>query len=69
MGAIEDDKSIANTVAELKDINTTIKNKTRSKDGEKLTAGEKLASDASWDDLYKNTIDKNKFWEKYFAEF
>lgn len=69
MGAIEDDKSIANTVAELEDINTTIKNKTRSKDREKLTAGEKLAGDASWDDLYKNTIDKNKFWEKYFTEF
>lgn len=67
--AIDDGKAIANTMDELKNVNIAIKNKTKSKDGDRLAAGEKMANDASWDDLYKNTTDKNKFWEKYFAEF
>jgi hypothetical protein len=66
--AIDDSKAIANTMSELKQVNLVIKN-SRSKDKTGLAAGEKMADDASWDDLYKNTVDKNKFWEKYFTEF
>lgn len=64
--ALDDAKNIANTMTELKNINVKIKD---SDDAANFEVGEKLAKDASWDELYKSMANKNKFWEKYFAEF